>query len=161
MRFARFTTDEVCKSVCVLVCMCVLLCVAVTSSDDKLSALWDTLHFSIVFCLDLPLFVSHESASTPPLTLADPQLAQPVHHHNPSIITSSFIVCFWYIHTQVRLERVLPYILKLLTESQQHDAVERACTIKVSCVAGLVCFLSANMMCITVSELLSSLSRRL
>lgn len=32
---------------------------------------------------------------------------------------------------QVRLERVLPYILKLLTDSQQH-AVERACTIKVS-----------------------------
>lgn len=31
---------------------------------------------------------------------------------------------------EVRLERVLPYILKLLTESQQHDAVERACTIK-------------------------------
>ena len=32
---------------------------------------------------------------------------------------------------QVRLERAVPYVLKLLTESQQHDAIERACTIKV------------------------------
>ena len=33
---------------------------------------------------------------------------------------------------QVRLERAVPYVLKLLTESQQHDAIERACTIKVT-----------------------------
>ena len=41
-------------------------------------------------------------------------------------------VSFVIVVTKVRLERAVPYVLKLLTESQQHDAIERACTIKVT-----------------------------